>query len=186
MTYNIYLLLKLVHITGAIALFCTWGIEWLLLILQAKNYEAVSNSLATSIKITHRYQVVAVIAIITTGITMGVMSWRDAPWVDSAIMGIVLMEIITKIIGRYAKNYNKREDHYGEPSAAKHPLFSVLMLKVRIAIASGILVIMIVKPPVFLSAIGVIVFSALMALLWSLKDVKSINAIMKKDKLSRQ
>ncbi|MBO9728609.1 MAG: hypothetical protein J7623_08235 [Chitinophaga sp.] len=186
MTYNIYLLLKLVHITAAIALFCTWAIEWLLLILQTKNYEAVSNRLATSIKITHRYQIAAVIGIIATGITMGVMSWRDAHWVDSAIIGIVLMEIITKIIGRYAKNYNKREDHYGEPPAAKQPLFSVLMLKVRIAMASGILIIMIVKPAVFLSAIAVIVFSALIAFLWSLKDVRSISVIMKKDKLSRQ
>lgn len=179
MSGYIYLFVKFLHVAAAISLFCSWAFEWLLLILYLKDYAVIKDTVGKKIRKITRLQGFSVIIVIASGLWMGFTNWRDASWIDTAIIAIVVMEVITKIIGRFAKTYMKRNELTKEHPFAMNPLYAKLALRVRVAIASAIVAIMTIKPAAFLTGILIIFAAVLLAWLWSLKDIKKVMVLQK-------
>ena len=180
MPFNIYVLVKFLHVAAAISLFCAWAFEWLLLLLYIKSYAVINETIGKKLKKIVRLQTISVIIVIASGLWMGFTSWKDASWIDTAIIAIVIMEVIAKIIGRFAKAYEKRTGAAKEHPFVMNPLFARLMLRVRTSIASAIVAIMTIKPSTPLAGIAIIITAVLIAWLWSLKDIKSVMLLQKR------
>jgi hypothetical protein len=117
---NIYLLLKFLHITAAIAMFACWAVEWLSLSLQNERSQKTADNISGNLKNIARLHTLSIIILIGTGIWMGITSWDFQAWIASSMIAIVIMELLASLLPRYAFLWKHDRKSSEDGSGSKH------------------------------------------------------------------
>ncbi|HZD58699.1 MAG TPA: hypothetical protein VE136_18350 [Anaerolineales bacterium] len=165
-TISLYTIALFLHIVGALGLFVALGVEWAsrLYLRRAATFEQAREWLST-VNAQRRLYPISWLAILIPGFYMAATAWRATEWIPTALGAVVLLVVLgAAITGR-------RMGTIGQSVAAESgPISSTLRqrlddpllwasLRIRTAIALGIVFLMTVKPDLLgsLLTIGVAV-----------------------------
>jgi hypothetical protein len=159
---NYYLLVKLLHIVGALGFFIVLGLEVLSLwhARQAATAEQVRERLHISTN-AHRLGPLSMLLILISGIYMMVTVWGGVPWVIIALGALILMVVLGLALTapRMAAIGQALMSENGPVSTSLHSLLHDprlwLSLHLRGSLAMGIVFLMTVKPALLSSLITV-------------------------------
>ena len=150
---NYYLIVKFIHIVGALGIFVALGVEWLTLwharqastSEQARERMSVSNS-------ARRLGMPSMLLTLLSGIYMTAAVWGPIPWVLVALAALVLLVVLAMALTRSrmaAIGQSLKADN-GPMSPGLHNLLndSLLWLSMRLrsSLALGLVFLMTVKP----------------------------------------
>jgi len=150
---NYYLIVKLIHIMGALGFFMALGVEWLSL--------SYARNAATSEQIRERLQIsrsaqrlgpLSMLTILITGIYMMATVWGPVAWLIIALGALILMVVLgVALTGpRMAGIGRALATENGPVSSSLHDLLRNsllwLSLRIRVSIALGIVFLMTLKP----------------------------------------
>ena len=150
---NYYLIVKLIHIIGALGFFMALGLEWFSL-SQARN-AATSEQVRERLQISRSAQrlgPLSMLTILITGIYMMATVWRGVGWLIIALGSLVLMVLLGVVLTapRMAAIGRALATESGPMSSSLHDLLHNsllwLSLRIRVSIALGIIFLMTLKP----------------------------------------
>jgi len=169
---NIYLLLKFLHITAAIMMFACWSIDWLLISFRNEGNQKGNDFMARNLKNNAMLQKVSVLTLVGTGIWLSIAARSFPAWTASAIIAIVLMELLSGVLPRYADSRKHDRNSSAGNSGSKPQSLMKSVVKMRIAIGSGIVALMTLKPQTILHCTFIVIAAVLAAAIWALIDIK--------------
>jgi hypothetical protein len=161
---NYYLIVKLIHILGALGFFIALGVEWLSL-SQARNATS-SEQVRERLQISHSAQrlgPLSMLTILISGIYMMATLWHGVPWLIIALGALILMVVVgIALTGpRMAAIGRALTTEHGPVSPSLRDLLnnSLLWLSIdlRVSIALGIVFLMTLKPELLGSLITIVV-----------------------------
>jgi hypothetical protein len=150
---NYYLVVKLIHIIGALGFFIALGLEWLSL--------SSARSAVTSEQVRERLQVsrsaqrlgpLSMLLILISGIYMMATVWHRVGWLTVALGALVLIVVLGVALTRprMAAIGQALAAEKGPISSSLHSLLNNsllwLSLRIRVSIALGIVFLMTLKP----------------------------------------
>ncbi|MCL5995060.1 MAG: hypothetical protein M1546_03265 [Chloroflexi bacterium] len=149
---TLYSLALFMHVVGALGLFVALGLEWtsLLFLRRAVSAEEVrlwSNALA----LVRRLGPASMVAILLPALYMTATTWGWVPWIVVALASMLLFPVLGALSGmRLARVGQAAAAERGSLSTAlrdqlRHPLF-LTSIRMRTALALGIVFLMTVKP----------------------------------------
>ena len=156
---NIFPALTFLHVTGAIAIFISWALEY--------NYvTALRKSLTTNreefallqVKIFKKVGSLGVLVTLTTGIWLMIALWGYSPWLMMAIISIVLI-IITEVLFSKKATSSKTDNLRGMS-------YQMSSIRLRIAIGIGIIALMVFKTPDLLSSLSIVLIFLIAGAIW--------------------
>jgi hypothetical protein len=153
---SLYSILVLVHVAGGVGLFVALGIEG---VAVARLRRAVTpddaRTWAGMLAVPRRVGPVAMLSMLAAGVWMMARWWGPRPWILAALIGVVAVAAVGGIMsGRGTRRLVRAlaEESGHELSAAYRALRVPTVLgasfSLRLAIATGILVLMTIKPGV--------------------------------------
>ena len=171
---NYYLIVKLIHIIGALGFFMALGLEWISL--------SHARNAATSEQVRERLQIfrsaqrlgpLSMLTILITGIYMMATVWHGVAWLTTALGALILMVVLgVALTGpRMAGIGRELAAENGPVSSSLHDLLHNsllwLSLRIRVGMALGIVFLMTLKPDLIGSLITIAV-AVLLGLAFSL------------------
>ena len=88
---NIYSIVLLLHIAGAIGFFVVQGVEWIgLSQIRSAQLSEDARAIMGLVKRTNRLAFVSMLTAVTTGIYMMLTVWRFVPWILVALGSLIL------------------------------------------------------------------------------------------------
>jgi hypothetical protein len=167
MYYRIALFL---HVTGALLLFAAMIIEWLCLVnfRKAMDLREIKESISNYSK-SGLIGFTAVFLVLIPGIYMMAVAWKNAGWIITAFIGMILLAVIGgAVTGKKLKVIKKIISNENNISPELRSLLNnnslMLSLKIRTAVFLGIIYLMTVKPDMKGSA-SVIIISIILGLI---------------------
>jgi|SRR5690242_11525594 len=156
---NIFPALTFLHVTGAIAIFISWALEYNYLTpmrqsLMADNEDAALKEMKQYKKIGS----VGVLITLTTGIWLMVALWGYKSWIMMSIISILLLIITEVLFSRKAISF--KTDKFRSMS------YQVSSIRLRIAIGMGIVALMVFKTSDLLSSIFIVIIFLIAGVLW--------------------
>jgi hypothetical protein len=150
---NIYSIALFLHITGALGFFSAFALEWLE--LRQIQQATLSDQVQAWIRIlagTRRLGTASMSITLISGIYMTVTTWHRAAWIMVALASIFLLIPLVMILARpgitaLGKSLNTEKGmlSQGFRELANHRLLEA-SIRIRVAIALGIVFLMTVKP----------------------------------------
>ena len=171
---NYYLIVKLIHIIGALGFFMALSLEWFSL-SQARN-AATSEQIRERLQISRSAQrlgPLSMLAILITGIYMMATVWHGVAWLIVALGTLILMVVLGVVLTapRMAAIGRALLTENGPMSSSLHDLLHNsllwLSLRIRASIALGIVFLMTLKPDLLGSLITMAV-AIVLGLIFSL------------------
>jgi hypothetical protein len=150
---NYYLIVKLIHIIGALGFFMALGLEWLSL-SHARN-AATSEQIRERLQISRSAQrlgPLSMLTILITGFYMMATVWGGVAWLIIALGALILMVVLGAALTgpRMAAIGRALATENGPASSSLHDLLHNsllwLSLRIRVSIALGIVFLMTLKP----------------------------------------
>jgi hypothetical protein len=159
-TISLYTIALFLHIVGALGLFVALGLEWasLLFLRRAATVEQARERLQLFTSLRRLYPL-SWLAILIPGFYMAATAWRATAWVPTALAAVVLLVVLgAALTGRRMAPIRQRLGTIGQSVAAESGPISTTLhqrlddpilwasLRIRTAIALGIIFLMTVKP----------------------------------------
>lgn len=152
-TISIYSLALFVHIVGALGLFVALGLEWASLsyLRRATTVEQAREGLSM-FGAQRRLNPISWLAILIPGFYMAATTWRGVAWTTTALGAVILIAVLgVALTGRRMAPIGQSISSESGPisSTLRQPLDDPLLwvsLRIRTAIALGIVFLMSVKP----------------------------------------
>jgi hypothetical protein len=150
---NYYLIVKLIHIIGALGFFMVLGLEWFSL-SQARN-AATSEQIRERLQFSRSAQrlgPLSMLTILITGFYMMATVWHGVAWLIIALGALILMVVLGGALTgpRMASIGRALATENGPVSSSLHDLLHNsllwLSLRIRVSIALGIVFLMTLKP----------------------------------------
>jgi hypothetical protein len=164
---NPYALAVFLHVVGALGLFAAMGVEWVLLArLSRVHTSEEARDWLSLLGVVRRLGPASLAAILLAGVYMMVTAWGAVGWIVVAFLALLLLPPLGMISGlRLPSIQRQLADLSGPLPTAVHqrladPLFEV-SIRIRTAIALGIVFLMTTKPDVLGSAVAIAVAIAL-------------------------
>jgi hypothetical protein len=174
---DLYSLLVFAHVLGGVGLFAAIGIEAVAL-RRLQRAEIVEQAhLATSLLTeAGRLGPVAMVTIVAAGVWMMAVRWGPEPWILTALVALIAMVIVGAALTRRAmpRLIGSLGNRPGEVPAEVRALADgplQLSLRLRLAIAVGILGLMTVKPGTILS-VTIIGAAVVAGLAWGIRALR--------------
>lgn len=146
---NIFPALTFLHVTGAIAIFISWALEYNYVTALRKSLTTNTEEFALlQVKVFKKIGSLGVLVTLTTGIWLMIALWGYSPWLMMAIISIVLI-IITEVLFS-KKAISSKTDNLRIMS------YQMSSIRLRIAIGMGIIALMVFKTPDLLSCISIV------------------------------
>jgi hypothetical protein len=156
---NIFPALTFFHVTGAIAIFISWALEYNYLSTLRKSLTTNTEEFALhQIKVFKKVGSVGVLTTLTTGIWLMAALWGYSPWLIMAIISIILI-IITEVLFSRKAILLKTDKFRGMS-------YQISSIRLRIAIGMGILALMVFKTPDFLSSLSIVLIFLIAGAIW--------------------
>jgi uncharacterized membrane protein len=171
---NYYLIVKLIHIIGALGFFMALGLEWLSLSYarNATTSEQVQERLQIS-RSAQRLGPLSMLTILITGIYMMATVWHRVGWLIVALGALILIVVLGVALTRprMAAIGQALATEKGPISSALHSLLNNsllwLSLRTRVSIALGIVFLMTLKPDM-LGSLIMLAIAIVLGLVFSL------------------
>ena len=156
---NIFPVLTFLHVTGAIAIFISWALEY-------NHVTTLGKSLTTNAAVFALQQVnvfkkigsVGVFVTLGTGIWLMAALWGYSSWLMMAIISIILLIITEVIFSRKAISSNTDN--------SKGTLYQISSVRLRIAIGMGILALMVFKTSALVPSILIVIVFLIAGAVW--------------------
>lgn len=156
---NIFPVLTFFHVTGAIAIFISWALEYNYVTALRKSLTTDTEEFALlQVKIFKKIGSVGVLVTLTTGIWLMISLWGYSPWLTMAIISILLI-IITEVLFS-KKIISSKADKLRGMS------YQMSSIRFRIAIGMGIIALMVFKTPDLLSSAGIVLIFLIAGAVW--------------------
>ena len=162
---NIFPVLTFFHVTGAIAIFISWALEYNYVTTLRKSLTINTEEFALQqVKVFKKIGSVGVLVTLTTGIWLMVALWGYSSWLMMAIISIILLIITEVIFSR--KAISLKTDKF------RSMCYQVSSIRLRIAIGIGIIALMVFKTPDFLSSLFIVIIFLIAGAIWVLPQLK--------------
>lgn len=156
---NIFPALTFLHVTGAIAIFISWALEYNYVTALRKSLTTNTEEFALlQVKVFKKIGSLGVLVTLTTGIWLMIALWGYSPWLMMAIISIVLI-IITEVLFS-KKAISSKTDNLRIMS------YQMSSIRLRIAIGMGIIALMVFKTPDLLSCISIVLVFLIAGVIW--------------------
>jgi hypothetical protein len=151
---NIYPILVFIHVLGGVGIFAALGIEAVALArLRRADTPAEARAWMGLMAVPARLGPIAMLANLATGVWMMVQSWGPLPWMQAAMVAVVVMAAAGGgVTGRRAKRLRAALGEETGPAlsagfrALRSSVALAASLRLRIALATGIIGLMTMKP----------------------------------------
>ena len=158
---NIFPALTFFHVTGAIAIFTSWALEYNYVTTLRKPLTINTEEFALQqVKVFKKIGSVGVLVTITTGIWLMVALWGYSSWLMMAIISIVLI-IITEVLFSKKATSSKTDK-------LRSMSYQVSSIRLRVAIGIGIIALMVFKTPDFLPSLFIVFIFLIAGGIWVL------------------
>ena len=171
---SVYSIALFLHIVGDLGLFVGLGLEWVSLsYLQRAATAGQAREWLSVFKVQRRINPISWLAILIPGFYMAATAWRATAWVPTALGAVVLLAVLGAVLTgrRLAPMGQSVAAESGPiPSTLRQQLADPLLwasLRIRTAIALGIVFLMTVKPDL-LGSFLIIGLASVLGLVFSL------------------
>ena len=156
---NIFPALTFLHVTGAIAIFISWALEYNYVTALRKSLTTNTEEFALlQVKIFKKIGSIGVLVTLTTGIWLMIALWGYSPWLMMAIFSIVLI-IITEVLFSKKAISSKTDNLRGMS-------YQMSSIRLRLAIGIGIIALMVFKTPDLLSSLSIVLIFLIAGAIW--------------------
>ena len=156
---NIFPALTFLHVTGAIAIFISWALEYNYVTALRKSLTTNTEEFALlQVKVFKKIGSLGVLVTLTTGIWLMIALWGYSPWLMMAIFSIVLI-IITEVLFSKKATSSKTDNLRGMS-------YQMSSIRLRIAIGIGIIALMVFKTPDLLSSLSIVLIFLIAGAIW--------------------
>lgn len=159
------------HVYSAVGLFIGMSFEYRKLIIM--NRKATDETTQQAFRRKAVFAMVSMLSALFTGIYLMVTRWGPASWMTVALISLGLLIIVGVSYLKFAKSAMKMQ-----PANAHEPPgkisevalnYAMTSIKLRIAIASGIIALMTIKPLGFFQAVLLEVLFVIIGYIWVLQ-----------------
>ncbi len=169
---SFYLIVLFLHVLGALGMFAALGIEWAVAEpLRRATDLAQARPWIGALRSTRRLAGPSAVMILVSGVYMGMAGSGHQPWIGIGFLGLVLLAILGGgITGRRIAAIIRDLSGSSPKSTSalvrfQDPLL-VFSLRLRTAIATGVVFLMTIKPTAGL-AVAVMVIAVALGVAWS-------------------
>jgi hypothetical protein len=158
---NIFPTLTFLHVTGAIAIFISWALEYNHLTAIRKSVMTNTEEFALEqLKNYKKIGSVGVLITLTSGIWLMIALWGYSSWIMMAFVSILLIIITEVFFSR--KAISLKTDKFRSMS------YQISSIRLRIAIGMGIIALMVFKTPDFLPSLLIVFIFLIVGAVWIL------------------
>ena len=158
---NIFPALTFFHVTGAIAIFISWALEYNYVTTLRKSLMINTEEFALQqVKVFKKIGSVGVFVTLTTGIWLMAALWGYSSWLMMAIISIVLI-IITEVLFSKKATSSKTDK-------LRSMSYQVSSIRLRVAIGTGIIALMVFKTPDLLPSLFIVFIFLIAGGIWVL------------------
>lgn len=169
---TIYQIVLFLHVLAAFGLFAALGIEWAAVAPLRRAAEAEqARPWLKLLRSLSRVAGPSAVTLLVTGVYMGMTAWGRQAWIGLSLLGLVLIAALgAAMTGRRLAAVGResaRGSLRGEPLRLRlqDPIL-VLSLRLRTAVATGIVFLMTTKPPREI-ALAAILAAVVLGLAWA-------------------
>lgn len=148
------------HVTGAIALFVAWALEYNQIMIIKQLPGVAGNSTLKELKKINRISMFAMLITLGTGIWLMAEFWGQGLWMMMAFFSLLLIIFIGIFFSRRASLL--KEDRTRSFS------YLISSIRLRIAIGTGIIALMVFKTTAMLSSLLIVFVFLIGGILWVL------------------